>query len=59
MIALKTSQNYEDQDERLSSQNLESNDDHINQSEDKDDLASISRKIQRIVFRRNQNKRPF
>ena len=30
-----------------------------NQSEDEDDLALISRKIQRMVFRRNQNRRPF
>ena len=57
MIALKTSQSCENQDERSSSQNLESNDDYINQSED--DLALISRKIQRMVFRRNQNRRPF
>jgi len=47
MIALKTSQSCENQDERSSSQNLE------------DDLALISRKIQRMVFRRNQNRRPF
>jgi len=59
MVALKTSQNYEVHDERLFSQDLESNDDHINQSEDEVDLALISRKIQRMVFRRNQNKRPF
>jgi len=50
MIALKTSQSCENQDERSSSQNPESNDDYINQSEDEDDLALISRKIQRMVF---------
>jgi hypothetical protein len=59
MIALKTSQNHEDQDERTSSQDHEATDDYNNQSEDEVDLALISRKIQRMVFRRNQNKRPF
>jgi len=59
MIALKASQNSENQDEKSFSQDLESNDDLINQSEDEVDLALISRKIQTMVFRRNQNRRPF
>jgi len=59
MVALKSSQCREDQDEKLFSQDLESNDDLINQSEDEVDLALISRKIQKMVFRRNQNRRPF
>jgi len=45
MIALKASQNRENQDEKPFSQDFESNDDLINQSEDEVDLALISRKI--------------
>lgn len=60
MVALKTSQNYEEQEGNTSSQNLESHKDQVEpHSEDEDELALISRRIQRMVFKRNQNRRPF
>jgi len=59
MIALKASQATQDNLDEISSQIKETEEEQIVQEEAEDELALISKKIQRMMKRRNQIKRYF